>query len=170
MRYLIIGKILGLLLAVFSIIATAPAIVVAIIYQEDTLLNFAASFLTLFMGGGLMWSLCRDAKSDLRNRDGFLITVLFWTVLGLAGSLPLVLDDGLNMSVTDAVFESISGLTTTGATVISGLDDLPRSILFYRQLLQWMGGIGIIVLAMAVLPFLGVGGMQLYIALKPQGR
>ena len=84
MRYLIIGKILGLLLAVFSIIATAPAIVVAIIYQEDTLLNFAASFLTLFMGGGLMWSLCRDAKSDLRNRDGFLITVLFWTVLGLA--------------------------------------------------------------------------------------
>ena len=167
MRYLIIGKILGLLLAVFSIIATAPAIVVAIIYQEDTLLNFAASFLTLFMGGGLMWSLCRDAKSDLRNRDGFLITVLFWTVLGLAGSLPLVLDDGLNMSVTDAVFESISGLTTTGATVISGLDDLPRSILFYRQLLQWMGGIGIIVLAMAVLPFLGVGGMQLYRAETP---
>ena len=114
-----------------------------------------------------MWSLCRDAKSDLRNRDGFLITVLFWTVLGLAGSLPLVLDDGLNMSVTDAVFESISGLTTTGATVISGLDDLPRSILFYRQLLQWMGGIGIIVLAMAVLPFLGVGGMQLYRAETP---
>lgn len=167
MRYLIIGKILGLLLAVFSIIATAPAIVVAIIYQEDTLLNFAASFLTLFMGGGLMWSLCRDAKSDLRNRDGFLITVLFWTVLGLAGSLPLVLDNSLNMSVTDAVFESISGLTTTGATVISGLDDLPHSILFYRQLLQWMGGIGIIVLAMAVLPFLGVGGMQLYRAETP---
>ena len=75
--------------------------------------------------------------------------------------MPLVLDDGLNMSVTDAVFESISGLTTTGATVISGLDDLPRSILFYRQLLQWMGGIGIIVLAMAVLPFLGVGDAAL---------
>jgi len=167
MRYMIIGKILGLLLAVFSVIATAPAIVVALIYQENTLLNFAASFASLFLAGALLWSLCKGAKSDLRNRDGFLITVLFWTVLSLAGSLPLVLDSNLNLSITDAIFESVSGLTTTGATVISGLDDLPKSLLFYRQLLQWMGGIGIIVLAMAVLPFLGVGGMQLYRAETP---
>lgn len=167
MRYMIIGKILGLLLAVFSVIATAPAIVVALIYQEDTLLNFAASFATLFLTGALMWSLCKESKSDLRNRDGFLIVVLFWTVLGLAGCLPLVLDTNINLSLVDAIFESVSGLTTTGATVISGLDDLPKSLLFYRQSLQWMGGIGIIVLAMAVLPFLGVGGMQLYRAETP---
>ena len=130
MRYLIIGKILGLLLAVFSIIATAPAIVVAIIYQEDTLLNFAASFLTLFMGGGLMWSsLCRDAKATCETEMGFL-SPYYSGPFSMLGSLPLVLMTALNMSVTDAVFESISGLTTTGATVISGLDDLPRSILF----------------------------------------
>lgn len=167
MRYMIIGKILGLLLAVFSVIATAPAIIVALIYQENTLLNFAASFATLFLTGALLWSLCKEAKSELRNRDGFLITVLFWTVLGFAGCLPLVLDSNLDLSLVDAIFESVSGLTTTGATVIAGLDDLPKSLLFYRQLLQWMGGIGIIVLAMAVLPFLGVGGMQLYRAETP---
>ena len=83
----------------------------------------------------------------------------------MPGSLPFLL--ALDLSVTDAVFESLSGLTTTGATVIVGLDDRPRSILFYRQMLQWMGGMGIIVLAMALLPMLGIGGMQLYQAETP---
>ncbi|MGB0956985.1 MAG: TrkH family potassium uptake protein [Litorivicinus sp.] len=167
MRYLIIGKILGLLIAAFSLIATVPPMIVALIYAESTLLDFAASAAIMFAIGAGLWFACRGARSELRNRDGFLITVLFWTVLGLAGAVPLWLDDSVNLSATDAVFESLSGLTTTGATVISGLDDLPRSLLFYRQLLQWMGGIGIIVLAMAVLPFLGVGGMQMYRAETP---
>ena len=167
MRYLIIGKILGLLIAAFSVIATAPPIIVALIYQEDTIVDFGASFALMFGFGLVLWALCRRARSELRNRDGFLITVMFWTVLGLAGAVPLWLNHNLDLSVTDAVFESLSGLTTTGATVVSGLDDLPRSLLFYRQLLQWMGGIGIIVLAMAVLPFLGVGGMQMYRAETP---
>jgi trk system potassium uptake protein TrkH len=92
---------------------------------------------------------------------------LFWSVLGTAGALPLILSDATPVSFTDAVFESISGLTTTGSTVLIGLDTLPYSILFYRQELQWLGGMGIIVLALAVLPMLGVGGMQLYRAETP---
>lgn len=167
MRYLIIGKILGLLIAAFSLISTVPPMIVAVIYGEDTLFDFMISTAIMFCIGSALWFACRDARAELRNRDGFLITVLFWTVLGLTGSIPLWLDTTVDLSFTDAAFESLSGLTTTGATVISGLDDLPRSLLFYRQLLQWMGGIGIIVLAMAVLPFLGVGGMQMYRAETP---
>ena len=103
----------------------------------------------------------------MRIRDGFLVTSLFWTVLGLFGALPFALTESLELGAIDAVFESISGLTTTGATVIVGLDNLPQSILIYRQLLQWLGGIGIIVVAVAVLPMLGIGGMQLYKAETP---
>ena len=95
------------------------------------------------------------------------MVTLFWVVLGTAGCLPFIFSSSVELSITDAVFESISGLTTTGATVISGLDALPKSILFYRQLLQWLGGMGIIVLAVALLPMLGIGGMQLYRAESP---
>jgi trk system potassium uptake protein TrkH len=92
---------------------------------------------------------------------------LFWTVLGTAGALPLYISPEPAIGLTDAVFEAVSGLTTTGATILVGLDALPRSILYYRQQLQWLGGMGIIVLAVAVLPMLGVGGMQLYRAETP---
>ena len=85
--------------------------------------------------------------------------MLFWIVLSIAGSIPFYLS---GMSVIDSIFESMSGITTTGATVISNLDALPESILFYRQLLQWMGGMGLIVLAIAVMPLLGIGGGQIY--------
>ena len=95
------------------------------------------------------------------------MVTLFWVVLGTAGCLPFIFSSSVELSITDAVFESISGLTTTGATVISGLDALPKSSLFYRQLLQWLGGMGIIVLAVALLPMLGIGGMQLYRAESP---
>ena len=98
----------------------------------------------------------------MRTRDGFVITVLFWLVLGLVGSLPFLMMEAPSLSVTDAIFESMSGLTTTGATILTGLDNMPRSILFYRQQIQWFGGMGIIVLAVAIMPMLGIGGMQLY--------
>ena len=101
------------------------------------------------------------------DRDGFLVVSAFWLGLGIAGAVPLMASDSPHMPLTDAVFESISGLTTTGATVLTGLDDLPRSVLFYRQLLQWLGGMGIIVLAVAILPVLGIGGMQLFRAEVP---
>jgi trk system potassium uptake protein TrkH len=106
-------------------------------------------------------------RKELRLRDGFLIVVLFWIVLGLFGSLPLMMSKQPHMTFTDAVFESFSGLTTTGATVITAIDHLPHAILYYRQQLQWLGGMGIIVLAVAILPMLGVGGMQLYRAETP---
>ena len=95
----------------------------------------------------------------MSNKEGFIIIVLFWIVLSIAGSIPFYLS---GMSVIDSIFESMSGITTTGATVISNLDVLPESILFYRQLLQWMGGMGLIVLAIAVMPLLGIGGGQIY--------
>ncbi|MCF6354837.1 MAG: hypothetical protein L3J26_07000 [Candidatus Polarisedimenticolaceae bacterium] len=92
---------------------------------------------------------------------------MFWTVLWLAGSLPFMLAESPQMSIIDSIFESISCLTTTGATVIVDLDALPQSVLYYRQQLQWLGGMGIIVLAVAVLSMLGIGGMQLYWAETP---
>ncbi|MDX1606168.1 MAG: TrkH family potassium uptake protein, partial [Candidatus Competibacterales bacterium] len=116
------------------------------------------------------WLPVRRCRRELRLRDGFLVVALFWSVLGLSGSLPLMLIEAppmLPLTFTDALFESLSGLTTTGATVLVGLDDLPRGLLFYRQFLQWLGGIGIIVLAVAILPMLGIGGMQLFRAEIP---
>ena len=92
---------------------------------------------------------------------------MFWTVLGVFGAVPLYLDEKLNLSVAQSIFESMSGFTTTGATVIVGLDTLPQAILLYRQLVQWLGGMGIIVLAVAILPLLGMGGMQLFRAEAP---
>ena len=114
------------------------------------------------MTGLLLYLPNRRAQKELRIRDGFIIAAMFWTVLALFGSLPLMLFGEGSLNITDAVFESFSGLTTTGATVITGIDFLPESILYYRQQLQWLGGMGIVVLAVAILPTLGVGGMALY--------
>jgi trk system potassium uptake protein TrkH len=114
-----------------------------------------------------MHFLAKKRKGDLRTKDGFIITVFFWTVLAIFGSFPFILANLEDVRYIDALFESISGLTTTGATVFVGLDEMARSLLFYRQFLQWLGGMGIIVLAVAVLPLLGVGGMQLYKAETP---
>ena len=163
----IIIKILGLLLMLFSALGNFPAILVSYIYQDGAAGIFIDSFLIIFAIGFVLWALTARTRKELGNRDGFLIVTLFWAVLGIAGCLPFIFSQPLQMSVTDAVFESMSGLTTTGATVITGLDALPKSLLFYRQQLQWLGGMGIIVLAMALLPMLGIGGMQLYRAEFP---
>ena len=166
MQLAIVQKVLGLLLALFSFSMLLP-IAVSIFYQEGATSPFINAFLVSLTTGIILWFPVRDKKKELRLRDGFLVVVLFWAVLGLFGALPIYLSDALNLSITDAVFESMSGLTTTGATVITGLDTLPKSLLFYRQQLQWLGGMGIIVLAVAILPMLGIGGMQLYKAETP---
>ena len=144
-------RILGLLLMLFSL-TMLPPIGISVVFQDGQVLLFGAAAMLVFFAGFVSWIPTRRQKRELRIRDGFVITVLFWLVLGSAGSVPLALSDQLNISVTDALFESISGLTTTGATVIVGLDNLPKSILFYRQQLQWLGGMGIVVLAVAILP------------------
>ena len=159
-------RILGLLLMLFSSTLLVP-LGFALLDDDHTISSFASALALTFFAGLVLWLPVQHVRHELRIRDGFLVTSLFWTVLGIAGSLPFILTDGLQLSPMDAIFESISGLTTTGATVITGLDDLPRSILIYRQLLQWLGGIGIIVIAVAVLPMLGIGGMQLYRAEIP---
>lgn len=144
-----------------------PPLGISFLYDDGAELAFIAGFLITLMTGFFIWIPVYRVRQDLRTRDGFLITVLFWAVLGLFGSFPFMLTDVPHLSFVDAVFESLSGLTTTGATVITGIDDLPKSILFYRQQLQWLGGMGIIVLAVAILPMLGIGGMQLYRAETP---
>jgi len=144
-----------------------PPILVSLIYKDGAALPFLSAFALILTIGTLIWLPVYKTREELKLRDGFLVVVLFWTVLGLSGSLPFMLADNPHLSVTDAIFESMSGLTTTGATVILGIDDLPESILFYRQQIQWLGGMGIIVLAVAVLPMLGIGGMQLYRAETP---
>ena len=161
MQFQIIFPILGILLVLFST-SSLPPILVALIYQEPEAAIFIYTFLLTLLLGLLLWFPFRNLNGALRTREGFLVTALFWIVLGSVGSLPFLLMEAPTLSITDALFESISGLTTTGATILTGIERLPRSILFYRQQLQWLGGMGIIVLAVAILPMLGIGGMQLY--------
>jgi trk system potassium uptake protein TrkH len=166
MQLLVIQRILGLLLVIFSS-TLLPPIGIELYYQDGSVLPFVEAFILTLVGGIALYLPVRNQKKELRLRDGFLVVVLFWTVLGIFGGLPFYLSEAPDLSITDAVFESISGLTTTGATVIVGLDDMPHSLLFYRQEIQWLGGMGIIVLAVAVLPMLGIGGMQLFRAETP---
>ncbi|HID81966.1 MAG TPA: potassium transporter [Chromatiales bacterium] len=166
MQIRVVQRILGLLLMIFSL-SMLPSAIVGMVDGGRSVAPFFEGFLLVLLAGLVSWLPARNEKRELRLRDGFLVVVLFWTVLGLAGSVPFMLSEAPHLSIADAVFESVSALTTTGATVITGLDDLPKSILFYRQQLQWMGGMGIIVLAVAILPMLGIGGMQLYRAETP---
>ncbi len=165
MHLSVILRVTGILLTLFSLALLVP-VIVAWIYAEATIPTFAMAFGITLVAGLLLWLPMRSDR-ELRARDGFLITALFYVSLGLFGAIPIYLAESTSLSFTDAAFESLSGLTTTGATVITGLDELPKSILFYRQLLQWFGGMGIIVLAVAILPMLGIGGMQLYRAESP---
>ncbi len=166
MQLAVIQRILGILLSLFSF-TMVPPLLVAVIYNDGTIMPFLTAFALILSIGLILWFPVRNIKNELRLRDGFIVVVLFWAGLGLTGSVPLLLAETPQLSITDAVFESISGLTTTGATIIVGLDVLPKSILFYRHELQWLGGMGIIVLAVAILPMLGIGGMQLYRAETP---
>lgn len=161
MHFKVILHVLGLMLMVFSVALLLPA-GVSVWYDDGSFFAFGYSFLTILGVGFILFISTLKGKQELRTREGFLITALFWVVLGTAGSLPFYWSAATNLTFTDSFFESFSGLTTTGSSVIEGLEQLQPAILFYRQLLQWLGGMGIIVLAVAILPLLGVGGMQLY--------
>lgn len=148
MQFQAIQRILGLLLMIFST-TLLPPIVVSAWYDDGEIMPFVDGFTLVLATGFVAWWPVRNRLRELRLRDGFLVVVLFWLVLGLVGAVPFLFSTQPVMNLTDSVFESMSGLTTTGATVITGLDTLPKSILFYRQQLQWLGGMGIIVLAVA---------------------
>jgi len=166
MNLAMVLRILGLMLMMFSL-SMLPPIGVALGYQDGHAHVFALSFAIVGVVGLLLWLPVRSVRRDLRLRDGFLVVAVFWFFLALAGATPFVITDVPALSFTDAVFEAVSGFTTTGATVVTGLDGLPPSILYYRQQIQWFGGMGIIVLAVALFPVLGIGGMSLYKADTP---
>lgn len=153
-------RIAGAIIALCSLI-TIPPLLIAHYLGEPSQTAFFDSFLIIGAAGLVLWFPVRGVEYDLRLRDGFLITAAIWILASLVTAIPFMLA-APHLSFTDAVFESTSGLTTTGATVILGLDALPRSVLFYRQSLQFLGGMGIVILAVAILPMLKIGGMQLF--------
>ena len=154
-----IYNLVGLLLMFFSL-AFVPSIAVAVIFDENTVGSFFSFFLITFSVGLLLFAASKKDIDSLTIHDGFLVTVIFWVILGLFGSMPFIALIGLNP--VDSLFESFSGITTTGATVLSGIENYDKSILIFRQLLQWIGGMGLIILAVAILPSLGIGGGQLF--------
>ena len=159
LRLLPVIHVLGGMLMFFSITYLMP-IAASLIYGDDTVTEFVDAMVIAAGIGALMWLLTRSHKRELKPRDGFLLVTLAWILMAAIATVPLMLViDGL--SFTDAFFETMSGLSTTGATVLSGLEKLPPAINLWRHELNWLGGMGIIVLAVAILPLLGVGGMQL---------
>ena len=161
-----VQRILGFLIAGASLMMLPPA-AVSFWYADGTANLFLVSAVILFLLGAAIFLPVRDVHEELRLRDGFLVVVACWLSLVLVGALPFLLLDQPEISYVDAVFESMSGLTTTGATILTNIDELPRGILYYRQQLQWLGGLGIVVLAVAIMPMLRIGGMQLYRAETP---
>ncbi|MBT0959954.1 TrkH family potassium uptake protein [Denitromonas iodatirespirans] len=164
-RYFPVLNPLGLIILIFGLLMGIP-LAVSWWHADNAITAYDESIVITFAAGLLLWISTRSHKRDLRVRDGFLLVVLTWVMLPLFAALPLwrYLPD---MSFTDAYFEATSGLTATGATVMSGLDSLPISINFWRTFLHWIGGMGVIVLAVAILPLLGIGGRQMFKAETP---
>lgn len=164
-RILPIANVLGPMLMLFSLTLILP-VAASFIYEDGAAWSFLEAMMVTLGGGYLMWIFTRRFKRELKARDGFLLVTLVWTVTPAFATIPL-LSEIHGLSFTDAYFETMSGLTTTGATVLVGLDTLAPAVNIWRHELNWLGGMGIIVLAVAVLPLLGVGGRQLYKAETP---
>ncbi|MCB1518249.1 MAG: TrkH family potassium uptake protein [Hyphomicrobiaceae bacterium] len=160
MGFRTILTIIGALLATLGVTMLIPAMIDALAGNDDWRVFFACSLITTLFGAGL-WASSSGHVEPLSLRQAFLLTTLVWIVLTLFSALPFMWSD-LHASFTDAVFESISGFTTTGSTVLVGLDNMPPGILMWRAILQWLGGLGIVVMSIAVLPMLSVGGMQMF--------
>src|SRR5215813_853245 len=160
-----VAHVLGSLLAIFGCTYALP-LLCSVLTQDG---QYGAYLIAagISAGGGLLISFfTRGHSRELKPRDGFLLATLSWVLMSASATIPLLLAIP-GLSFTDAYFEAMSGLTTTGSTVLTGLDKLPPSINFWRASLHWFGGLGIIVMAVAILPMLGVGGMQLYRAETP---
>ena len=160
-RFRAIQRILGVIIVLSSLTKLPPALLALAWREPETPGVFFGSFLLSLLVGVALWLPVRHVNYEMRLRDGFLIVTMTWIFASLVSALPFVYGPP-NLSYAHAIFEATSGLTTTGATVITGLDDLPRSVLFYRQLLQFLGGMGIVILAVAILPMLKIGGTQLF--------
>ena len=159
-----VAHVFAMVMAAFGAIMLAPVLLA--FWQSDAAMwSFVVAGFATFMLGALLWLATRGYKRELKTRDGLMLVALTWVALPAVAAMPLLIY--LPMNFTRSYFEAASGLTTTGATVLSGLEFLPHSINLWRHLLSWLGGMGIIVLAVAILPLLGVGGMQIYRAEMP---
>ena len=157
---------LGLMIVVFSLAYVMP-VITALIYADLPLLkDFLVAMGWTVIIGGVLWLSARNYKDELSIRQGYLLVAAMWTAMPAVATLPLLMALP-SLSFTDAYFETMSGLSTTGATVLTGLDHLPPAINIWRHELNWLGGMGIIVLAVAVMPLLGIGGRQLFKAETP---
>lgn len=163
--FLAVIRILGMVLILFSLTMLIP-LGFALSGEDAALEAFGQSVLITAVVGILVLGLSWWHKRELQPRDGFLLVALVWLVLPIFAALPFLLFNS-QLSFASAYFEAVSGLTTTGSTILSGLDNMPRSILIWRSFMQWLGGMGILILALAILPLLGVGGMQIYRAEIP---
>jgi trk system potassium uptake protein len=150
---------IGVLLIILGVFMLIPFLV-GLIYDEKNITFLSSALVTTFIGILLVLTNLEESRK-LNLQQAFLLTTLSWLSIALFGSLPFLLSN-LNLSIVDAFFESMSGITTTGSTIITDLDNAPKGILIWRAILQWLGGIGVIVMAIAVLPLLNVGGMQLF--------
>jgi trk system potassium uptake protein TrkH len=163
-RFYPVIRVFGVLLMGFAVAMLVP-LIVSWLTNDGAHSAYDEAFLLTFGTGLGLWWAARHEKRDLKVRDGFLMVVMVWTLLPAFAGLPLILQ--LNVSFTDAYFEAVSGLTTTGATVLPNLDKLPMSINLWRGLMVWLGGMGLMVLAVAILPLLGIGGRQMFKAEAP---
>jgi len=171
-------RFIGILIFFLGVSMAVPLLVSLLYKDGSTRAIYSAMLITAGFGLLLYITTRRDRETHLNHRDGVAIVTLGWIAAALAGSIPFLLSGSIT-NFTDAYFESISGFTTTGASILSDIEKLPQGILIWRSITQWLGGMGIIVLSIAILPFLGIGGMQLYKAeipspvvdkLKPNGE
>ena len=150
---------LGLLQIILGLSMIIPVLIQLVYSESDS--GFIVSGLATIIFGMLFYLSNLDHDKKINLQQAFLLTSLSWLSIAIFGSLPFIFSE-INLSLTDAFFESMSGITTTGSTIISNLNDAPKSILLWRSMLQWLGGIGIIVMAITLMPIMNVGGMQLF--------
>ncbi|MBI4653995.1 MAG: TrkH family potassium uptake protein [Nitrospirae bacterium] len=161
MNFKLILNIAGIVLIIISPFMTLP-VIVSLIYKQPDAIPLMESFLITLLSGVILFFLTKKhKKEEIRHRDAFIIVTTSWVVMAFSGALPFMLSGSIP-SLTDAVFESMSGFTTTGASILTDIEVLPKGVLFWRSLTHWMGGMGIIVMSLAIMPMLGTGGMQLF--------
>jgi trk system potassium uptake protein TrkH len=165
MQPFLILNILGFLYLSLSLTMIFP-LIVSFIYRDGCITAFLYSIIITAISGSILYWAFPSKKKELSHRDGFSIVTLGWSTIALLGSLPFIFSGSIN-SFTNAYFETMSGFTTTGATICLSIEQLPQSIIFWRSFIQWLGGMGIILFSIAILPLLGVGGMELYKAEVP---
>lgn len=166
MNYKVILNLVGVLLLLTALLML-PAVGFSLYYGHDDIYAIIISALITSLVGLIIWFFTKDAdKHQLGKREGYLIVTLGWIVMSVFGSIPFIIHGSI-ASFTDAFFETMSGFTTTGATILVDIEKLPAGLLFWRSMTQWIGGMGIIVLSLAIMPLLGIGGMQLFSAEVP---